>query len=166
MKSNSGAACTCVVTEYHYHDSVLYAVEVDLFTMEEIESQLRDMIRSYRAFHQRDDELESEEYEVLESQADLARDTFKAMFRDRLDGDRFLTDEAEDTAVQTLVSWARQLYPSTLGGRQTKNTLAECSSSLMQLTSEHVSNQTPSVWPYIRKIRYVPGMDYQAYKQY
>ena len=38
--TNNGAACTCVVTEYHYHGDDNFVVEVDMFGIEELREQV------------------------------------------------------------------------------------------------------------------------------
>ncbi|KAK4232771.1 hypothetical protein C8A03DRAFT_39597, partial [Achaetomium macrosporum] len=41
---NNGAACTCVVTEYWYHDRDGFVVEVEPFSQSEIREQLTEMV--------------------------------------------------------------------------------------------------------------------------
>ncbi|OCT52141.1 hypothetical protein CLCR_07998 [Cladophialophora carrionii] len=53
--SNIGRACTCVVTEYHYHENVNFALEVEYFTQEELRKQFTELLQSYRTHHLHDD---------------------------------------------------------------------------------------------------------------
>ncbi|KAM5344685.1 hypothetical protein ACJ41O_010547 [Fusarium nematophilum] len=91
--SNSGEACTCVVTEYHYHNRDTYDIVVNLFTMDELRDQLARMVETYRHFHLHGDEMEDAERRDMEASANVARDTFRAMFRGHLDDEDFLIEQ-------------------------------------------------------------------------
>ncbi|KAI0128678.1 hypothetical protein BJ170DRAFT_594512 [Xylariales sp. AK1849] len=127
--SNSGAACTCVATEYHYHDSNDLVIEVALFSASEISDQLNDLLQSYRHYHSHCDDMH------------LA------------DNSQFLIDDPEDAVLETLYCWTREMGLMDIETRQVATTLAECSTLLMTLTSEPVSAQDRVLWPYIRKIK-------------
>lgn len=164
LQSNSGGACTCVVTEYVYHDLDHFETEVELFTTDEIMSQITDLLQAYRHFHFHRDEMDRDEIKDFEHRANVALDTFQAMFRDRLGNSRILLDREGDFVLTTLQAWASELTPSSHRGRRVASSLAECSALLMKLTSEHDS-QEPAIWPYISKIRfgklsprYIPGL--------
>ncbi|OHF03901.1 hypothetical protein CORC01_00763 [Colletotrichum orchidophilum] len=150
--SNSGAACTCVVTEYHYRTGTSFLVEVELFTYEELKMQVSELLQSYRLFHLHAGEMDTHEVSDSGEQAGVARDTFRAMFRGRLDSEDFLTTEPEDLVSSTLESWLNEVIPN-VGGGHTIHTLEECSSLLMRLTSEVAGVRGPAVWPFIRKIK-------------
>lgn len=122
--------------------------------MGEITEQITELLRSYRHYHLHRIE-DPDERKDLEEKAQIAQDTFQAMFRGRLDNGQFLTDEPERSVLRTLLSWAQDMGPSTIGGREVRFTLADCSALLMQLTSEQTSAQGPAVWPYVRKIKFV-----------
>lgn len=161
MQSNSGAACTYVVTEYHYHDSDTFAVETELLSLDAIMEQVTELLGSYRKYHsiladiERGENVELEDKRDLEERAAITQDTFRAMFRGRLDSEQFLTSEPEDSVLVTLRSWAQAMIPSVINGREVRITLAECSALLTRLTSEQTSGQDPVVWPYVRKIKFV-----------
>jgi hypothetical protein len=91
----------------------------------------------------------------FEDKAKIAQDTFRAMFRGRIDSEQFLLGDSEDTVLETLRSWAESMGPSAISGREIRLTLEDCSALLMQLTSEQTSDRQPAVWPYVRKIKYV-----------
>ncbi|KAK5988118.1 hypothetical protein PT974_12258 [Cladobotryum mycophilum] len=151
--SNSGAACTCVVTEYHYHAADNFAVEVETFSIEDINTQIKELLRSFRHYHLQQNDLDAGEREDFEQRANVARDTFRAMFGPRLNGDQFLLLESESVVLDSVLSWVREVFPSTVSGRHVNSSLAECSDRLMRLTSEVSGNSQPSVWPFIRKIK-------------
>ncbi|RDW75398.1 hypothetical protein BP6252_06540 [Coleophoma cylindrospora] len=149
--SNSGAACTCVVTEYHFHDSNNFAIEVDLFNADEIRDQLIELLQSYRHYHLHTETMDEEEKRAIEQKANMAQDTFRAMFRGQLDNEQFLTEMTNESALAILMSYAQEKPP--ISERESTSTLVECSELLMRLTSEQTSPQGPALWPYIRKIK-------------
>lgn len=122
--------------------------------MDEITEQMTDLLQSYRHYHLHHMEIDGEETRDLKEKADIARDTFRAMFRGRLESEQFLSDEAEDSVLESLRSWALNLSP-VMSGREVRGTLTECSALLMRLTSEQNSLQEPAIWPYVRKIKSV-----------
>ncbi|GKT70745.1 tat pathway signal sequence [Colletotrichum tofieldiae] len=153
--SNSGAACTCVVTEYHYHAGRDFFVDVDLFSKEEVMEQTTELLKSYRRFHLHAGNMEEVDgVEEAKEQANVARDTFRAMFRDRLGDGHFLEGNSEQGVLSTMRSWLEQTYPQ-VGGRHARGGLQECSRLLMSLTSEVAGASEPAVWPYIKKIRLI-----------
>ena len=123
--------------------------------MDEITEQITELLQSYRRYHLHRMDMDRDEKKDLEEKAQIAQDTFRAMFRGRLDNEQFLTDEPEDSVLGTLRSWTQDMGPSTIGEREVRSTLADCSALLMRLTSEQTSAQEPAVWPYIRKIKFV-----------
>ncbi|TID05081.1 Nuclear GTPase SLIP-GC [Colletotrichum higginsianum] len=163
--SNSGAACTCVVTEYHYHDSRDFVIDVELFSQEKLMDQITELLQTYRRHHLPSEENETAvgadvrevedvgEVKDVEEQAKVAHDTFKAMFRDRLKDEQVLTTKPKDYVLSTLRSWVLEARPSQIGGIKTRSSLQECSDLLMHLTSETAEATEPAVWPYIRKIK-------------
>lgn len=153
IQSNSGAACTCVVTEFHYHDNDDYIIEKELFTMDEIMGQVTELLQSYRSYYLSNMDMDPDDKKSQEERATIAQDTFQAMFRGRLESERFLIDGQETTVLETLRSWAQEIMPSTMRGREVTVTPADCSTLLAQFTSEQSSDQQPSVWPYLRKIK-------------
>ncbi|KAL6408246.1 hypothetical protein AUP68_08100 [Ilyonectria robusta] len=151
--SNSGEACTCVATEYHYHERNAFDIEVELFSMDEIKDQLLDLLQSYRHFHFHEHEMEPAEKADMEEIAKRARYTFRAMFCDRMDDEDFLVENSERAVLKSLTSWAADARPSGIASRESGLSLQRCSAKLMQLSSEPASNQNPAKWPFIRKIK-------------
>jgi hypothetical protein len=123
--------------------------------MNEITEQITELLKSYRHYHLHDEDMDHDEKKYFEERAKIAQDTFRAMFRGRLDSEQFLTAEPEDSVLGTLRSWTQDMGPSAIGGREVRFTLADCSALLMRLTSEQASAQDPAVWPYVRKIKFV-----------
>ncbi|KAK2760545.1 hypothetical protein CKAH01_05231, partial [Colletotrichum kahawae] len=96
LASNSGAACTCVVTEYHYDDRDDFQVDVELFSQDDLMKQVTDLLQSYRRFHLHAEEMTvADGLEEAEEHAVVARDTFRALFRGRLENEAFLATEPE-----------------------------------------------------------------------
>ncbi|KAH7129906.1 hypothetical protein B0J13DRAFT_627047 [Dactylonectria estremocensis] len=151
--SNSGEACTCVVTEYHYHEKNGFDIEIQLFSLKEIEDQLLNLLQSYRHFHLHKDEMDPGEREEMKAVAERARDTFRSLFRDRMSDENFLLKNEESSVLQSLNSWAADARPSEIASRECGLSLETCSSRLMQLSSEPASKANPAKWPFIRKIR-------------
>lgn len=154
-QSNSGAACTCVVTEYHFHDRNDFIIDIELFAEGSLNQQVSDLLHSYRHYHLdlqaggNADDLEARDFE---EQAQVALDTFRAMFRGQFDEDFVAEDEA-DVVLETIQSWLIETRPDHVGGQQSQATLEECTSLLMSLTSETASLNQPAIWPYIKKIK-------------
>lgn len=145
-----GLACTCVATEYSYHEADTFVINVEEFTDEELRQQFTEMVANYRHNHLHLEEIEiREDRRGSERLAKLARDTFSVMFRGRFNT-ALLTSGQESGVVETLLSWARERNP--LARQSIANTPEECSAQLTQLTSEEASPQGPAIWPYIKKI--------------
>ncbi|KAJ4218572.1 hypothetical protein NW759_008465 [Fusarium solani] len=152
--SNSGEACTCVVTEFHYHNRDTLDIEVNLFTMDELREQLTGMLQSYRHYHLHSDEMEdAAERRETEESANLARDTFRAMFRGRLTDEAFLINQPEQDVLETLFQWAARGRPSVFITKQSGLSQDACSKALMELASEPPSRNQPAQWPYIRSTK-------------
>lgn len=159
-----GRACTCVVTEYHYHDDVNFALEVEYFTLEELREQFSELLQSYRIHHlheTQDTGMTADDRRDLHDKAKAAEDTFQAAFRDHLEQDeRFLLDNPQENVLQTLLTWATSTGLPVVEGTsmlpRVEFARADMfSDHLMELTSEPVRPSEPSKWPFIRKIRSV-----------
>lgn len=141
-----GAACTCVVTEYHFHAADNFIITVEMFTEDELCEQLAELLASYRAFKSG---IEGESKE----KANIAIDTFKSMFRGKLQSEDWILDESEHVVLDCFKTWAKQARRLCAPSRQVVQTLEECSSLLVPLSSEPNNPLRSSVWPYIRKIK-------------
>lgn len=101
---------------------------------------------------------ESEEKKNSEEGAKKALDTFRAMFRGRLDIEHLLISGSENSVLKTLLSLAEEIRTKVTNGREVTSSLEDCSGLLMRLTSEHLeptSAEAPADWPYISKIKLV-----------
>ena len=101
---------------------------------------------------------ESEEKKNSEEEAKKALDTFRAMFRGRLDIEHLLVNGSENSVLKTLLSLAEEIRTKVTNGREVTSSLEDCSGLLMRLTSEHLeqtSAEAPADWPYISKIKLV-----------
>ncbi|KAM0187534.1 hypothetical protein ACHAPI_011071 [Fusarium lateritium] len=152
--SNNGEACTCVVTEYHYHNRESLDLRVNLFSVEELRDQLGNLLQAYRNFELHQNEVDhAEERQDMEANAKVAKDTFQAMFRGRLNDEAFLVHDSYDEALARITQWASEAMPSPFRTSHTGLSLQACSDTLMDLSSEPASRNTPAVWPYIRSIK-------------
>ena len=152
MQSNSGEACTCVVTEYYYHSRETLDIEVDLFSLDELKEQWKRLLQAYRHFHLNSDRIEVDERADAEKSANVSKDTFRAMFRGQLEDESLLIDREEDDVLKLFSQWARDARPSSMT-RQSGLSLPACSQALMELSSEPPSRNQPAKWPYIRSIK-------------
>ncbi|KAF5644498.1 hypothetical protein F52700_2498 [Fusarium sp. NRRL 52700] len=151
--SNNGEACTCVVTEYHYHNRGTLDIRVNLFSMEELQDQLGRLLQVYRTFELHQDEItDAAERQDMEKNAKVAEDTFRAMFRGRLTDEAFLIRESYEDVLDRLTSWAADARPSSMT-LYTGLSPQACSNTLMELSSEPASRDSPATWPYIRSIK-------------
>ncbi|EMT69826.1 hypothetical protein FOC4_g10008261 [Fusarium odoratissimum] len=151
--SNNGEACTCVVTEYHYHNRDTLDIRVNLFSIEELQDQLGRLLQVYRTFELHRDEItDAAERQDMEANARVAKDTFRAMFRGRLTDKAFLIRESYDDVLDRLTRWAADAMPSPLRTCHTGLSPQACSNTLMELSSEPASRDMPATWPYIRSI--------------
>jgi hypothetical protein len=165
-QSNGGAACTCVVTEYYYHSRADFVIDVDLFTHEELRQQLRDLVHSYRRnhFHAREMEFENERRDWAK-RAQLAEDTFRAMFTDRFTTALLRSAESDDNIVEAYLNWAMDSRHNYNVYRHTvTDSMEECSSLLMRLTSARGDAEGLGVWPYVKKIRFEIVQPRNVYK--
>ncbi|KAK1566032.1 uncharacterized protein LY79DRAFT_529529, partial [Colletotrichum navitas] len=153
LLSNSGAACTCVVTEYHHHARDDFVVEMELFDKDELANQVHELLKSYRRFHLHAREMTRDDgVEEAEQQAKVALDTFRAMFRGRLGDEAFLANDMEENVLSLLRSWLNETYPQD-DGKYTMAEVQACSSLLMRLTSETAGAREPAIWSYIKTIK-------------
>ncbi|KAK5636992.1 hypothetical protein RRF57_012704 [Xylaria bambusicola] len=150
--SNGGSACTCVVTEFHFHRDKNFAIEVETFSDAELMPQLRSLLQDYRHFNLNKDSFEPHELVELEKRAGIARDTFQAMFPGTFIDKSTLIRDTEQGSLSTLNSWVQSFDQSRIPERQSELGLEECSSLLMQLSSDVPSGGT-SLWPWIKKIK-------------
>jgi hypothetical protein len=127
---------------------------MELFSIEDIMVQMTELVRSYRKYYLDHMNMEASEREDCKEKARIAQDTFRAMFRGRLESEQFLINDPENAVLGTLRSWAEQMRPTPIGERGVGLTLGQCADLLLLLTSDQASAQEPAAWPYVRKIKY------------
>jgi hypothetical protein len=140
---------------------------VEYFTMGEIKDQLAELLQSYRQYHLHGGDMSEDDRKDFEEKAKVAQDTFRAAFRSYLiENEQFLLDWPEAAALETLLTWTRESGPPLMEGsdgiqrREVVVNVEQCSTRLMELTSEPSSIREPSVWPFIRKIKFVSSMNH------
>ncbi|KAH6682253.1 hypothetical protein F5X68DRAFT_242891 [Plectosphaerella plurivora] len=144
--SNAGGACTCVATEYIYHDRDDFVIEVELFTREEVKTQMTDLLLAYRQ-NQSNEQVEGRD--ELKKKAALADSTFRTMFNGRASREFLCAAESEQVLAQ-LHQWADEAYPAELGGRGASFASARaCSDELEKVSSGNKDGK----WPFIRRVR-------------
>ncbi|KAK4245737.1 nuclear GTPase SLIP-GC [Corynascus novoguineensis] len=157
--NNGGEACTCVVTEYLYHDRDDYIVEVVPFSQDELRKQLAEMVHGYCHYHRHCDsaalgsDSDSDDIKYWEEKAAQARDSFQAMFQNRFSPDLIQSGRSEEDILETLISWSQEMGPTDIQSRQEKRETKECSNLVKQLTSSAPNSRGATNWRYIKKIR-------------
>lgn len=142
-----------MVTEYCYEDGDELRVESELATEEELLEQLTEMLHSYRQFKLSSGELDASEQNVAQERAERAEDTFRALFRGRLDNLSSLSRGSQSSVLDKFRRWISELQPSLSDTRASGLTAEECAEMLKRLSSESPDLTVPAVWPYLRKIR-------------
>ncbi|KAI3335499.1 hypothetical protein F4824DRAFT_158970 [Ustulina deusta] len=150
--SNGGGACTCVVTEFHFHEDEKFGIIVERFSGAELMSQLENLLQDYRHFHLNGGSSGLlEDVADLERRASIARGTFQAMFPTTFIESNTFLEGTEPESLSTLKSWVQSFDQSMIQKRQSGLSLNECSSLLMQLSS--VTPSRKPLWPWIKKIK-------------
>jgi hypothetical protein len=127
---------------------------VEWFSKDETETQLTALLKAYRGHHIRGADTDEREADDLQDLAQVAKDTFQAMFRERLGDEEFLLQWSESRVMRTFRSWVAEADHSP-SGRQTFRSLEDCSAHLIPLTSEQNLTEESPKWPYIRKVKHV-----------
>ncbi|KAJ8128625.1 hypothetical protein O1611_g5007 [Lasiodiplodia mahajangana] len=100
--SNSDTACTCVVTEFYFHEHEAFNITVEAFSEKELISQLENLLQDFRHFRlNRDSSVSCN----VKKRFGIARDTFQAMFHSRLSDEGVLLEGTESQALSTVRSW-------------------------------------------------------------
>jgi hypothetical protein len=130
--------------------------------MEELKTQYSELLQAYRRYHLRDDTNPEDGGIGFEEKADVARDTFRAAFANRLTRDEpFLINESDRTVLDRLLEWTRESNAPLMEGaedsqrRYTVTNAQQCSTLLGELTSQSDTEHGSAVWPFIRKIWFV-----------
>lgn len=127
-------------------------IRVDLFSEEELKDQISTLLQAYRHFHLHENELEGEEKRDAEKKAKLALDTFRAMFRGRLEEGGLIVETFE-IILEHLRRWMEALRPEREEVEWSGLCREECSMRLMELSSETHDRNQAAPWPFIKAIR-------------
>ncbi|KAK4170796.1 hypothetical protein QBC36DRAFT_341274 [Triangularia setosa] len=157
--SDGGTACTCVATEYHYHNSNQLRLEAEIFNEQELQTRLEELVEAYQDYEtlQADpgDEEDEEKANARERRR-TAEQTFNAMFTGRFDSLDFILQDPKGTIVERMMTWASHSLQRLreIGIDQTFDTADECSERLTSFTSEQLGSEEDDfpLWPYIRKV--------------
>lgn len=151
-------ACTCVVTEFHYHNLDSFSIDAELIGEDELLEQLMDLLQLYRHHHLSQDNMESiPEQQFYKDQEKLADTTFRSMFPGpRLPDQAFLLNAAESEVRDRFRALIADTKPREADMRKTNLTEDACAREMKRLSSETApaDENTPIAWPYIRKIKY------------
>lgn len=106
--------------------------------------------------------MAAEDRENLKQKADLAISTFRASFGEKLENTPALLEVvAFNEAINTMMTWVSQVLPllereeSGILSKEVFDDMNQCSNRLKSLTSETGERGQPSLWPFIRKIKFV-----------
>lgn len=106
--------------------------------------------------------MAAEDRENLKRKADLATNTFRASFRERLDDNPAVLDTMDfNEAIHTIMTWVVDVLPqlctveSVILSRESFDDINQCSIRLKSLTSETEERDQACLWPFIRKIKFV-----------
>ena len=150
------------MTEYHYHNSPAYTIEVVYFTKDRLLEQFKEYLQAYRRFHLHPVEDASEKKD-LEEASSVAWHAIKAAFRNQpLLTEAYMLQQDEQTLLDNISSWTDQSAPQgyyQAGGppnmrRESVANERTCSELLMQLTSEPPDASAVASWPYIERVKY------------
>lgn len=151
------------MTEYHYHDREQPILETDYFSLDSIEAQFTEMLMNYRSHHflsvkPNRTNAELSELKDLEDRAKIAQDTFRAAFRamNTFEEQQLLVEQeeiAKETLLRAIRTQHKTLLEEQVSTEETFADLVQCSTRLMQLTSDSSQPNILTRWPFIQKIR-------------
>lgn len=152
------AACTRVATEYHYHNSDEFHIEVEYFTEGELKSYFEELLVAWRvrlslpAGHLFDD------CDDFEKKAGAAFGTFYAMFGTHLCQKPGIL--SSETAIDDLMRWTSEMlscHKNNAANHPVQKFKDEKSFSetLSKLTTGATDTGHDSLWPFVRKLKYV-----------
>ncbi|XWW92842.1 hypothetical protein V2A60_000769 [Cordyceps javanica] len=158
---NSGGACTCAATEFHYHESDTLSIQVQLFDEDELLSQQMCLLESYRHFHfayvLNTNDSDAAERSHFKKRAKLAKDTFYSLFHTRTPCHDTLLHADKGEVECIFRRLIRELRPVSSQTNMTNLTKSACAEKLLELSSAPASAAESATraaaWPYIEKIK-------------
>ena len=150
------------MTEYHYHNSSAYTIEVVYFQKDRLLEQFKEFLQAYRRFHLHPAEDAAEKTD-LEEASSVAWHTFKAAFKNQpLLSEDYLLQTDEQKLLDNISSWTDQSAPQGYHQnvdlpnirRESIDDVAACLKLLKDLTSEPPDANAAANWPYIERVKY------------
>lgn len=129
--------------------------------MDQLKTQFEELLRAYRDYHLQssisNDADEDGDGNMLQRKAKLAKETFNASFKEKLEQTpNLLLSIPFDIAIGTMLNWASQRLPRRID-EESFNTAEDCSSRLRELTSASEDSASGDIgrtfWPFIQKLR-------------
>lgn len=153
-QSNNGKACTCVPTEFHFHELSTFHIEAELLDENELLEQLVQLLQSYRHFHLNSSDMDDEtQRSEFEKRAQLADDTFNSMFPGRVPSQRFLLRETEEGARRQFQVLIQDMRPFPASMNRFELCQEACATELRLLSSFVADSDDRSAWAFIRRIK-------------
>ena len=148
-----------------YHDSDKFIIHVEYFSLPELKHQFEHLLSAYRnnetidlgANPTKRQEEVIENKEGLDQKANLALQTFKAIFHQELQKDpKVLIDDDFDDAIEKMMDWVQVLLPKSQE-QESFDTVDQCADRLATLTSETQGTSSHSAlgsrWPLVKSMR-------------
>lgn len=157
--SDSGTACTSVITEYRLkasHHTAPFTIEVEYLEDEEIEEVVRELLWDYRQLYLpgAEQELNAEEYKKCCEQSELAWSTLEAAFGDQRGFKKELlrdnSDEAKKRALDSFSQWIQELHWPEGGRNGIWQSTAQDAEECCEKTGQFMENR---LWPFTKVVR-------------
>lgn len=155
-----GAACTCVATEYHYHDIDEFHVEVEYFTKEELRTYFQELLVVHAIHLLPPADREVDDGDDFKKKAEAASKTLKTMFGNRMDQNPDVLKS--ETAIEDLVNWSVEILScqkdnaaNQLVQKFKDEDEKSFSETLSKLTTQISNTRGENRWPFVRKLKYV-----------
>jgi hypothetical protein len=140
-------------------DQEEFSLELEWFTEDKIEEQLCQLLRSYRLFYPGSVEMGHPGGAEDAEKAQLARHTLKNMFENQLNSaedEESLWQEEEEDVLNMFMAWIREIGVPSTAQIETFSDIQISLGCLERLANASVSTSLYAVWPFVRKITYVP----------
>ena len=145
-----------VATEFHFHVSSDFVIDIEWSDRNEITSQLQELLRYYRLFLSSNESLTDDELKHIQSQYDLAHETFQSLLGAEMNGYKsFLLGEEEKEVLHHLGELCDQHISTVKKGPRRFTDVAKFKSTLASLTSynDYGSSASLGVKYLMRKVK-------------
>jgi len=164
LQSDSGSACTSVVTEYRHktdHHSAPITIEVKYLSKRRIAELIKELLWSYRQLFLpgvESDSTSEADYSRCVRESELAWSALDAAFKHKPEFNKEMLQDMSEGALEkvqeTLIAWTRDI-PWPRGDDDTPTgrwrTTAESASECQEKTNVFVQDRC---WPFTKIIRY------------